>query len=326
MTVRVTAGGRLHFGFLNLSLVHERLYGGIGVAIDGPSVTFEVEPAEGIVVDPMDDVVEGYATIAVEELGVPGAALQVRSTLPGHVGLGSGTQTALAVLAGIAAAYDESIEVSELAPSLGRGGRSGVGIATFEGGGFVIDAGHPTGQFTNERPPAGEWRVPPPMIHLPFPEDWRFVIAIPEVPAGRHGPEEDRSIRTIVAGASPTVADRIAAICLRRLLPGLVEARIEAVGRALTEIGRLNGAWYAEEQGGVYRPPIGDVIRELEHHRSIAGAGQSSWGPLVYGLVEAEDGEIAADAGRTALEACDLDGTVEVVEPRNVGAEVRVLD
>jgi predicted sugar kinase len=68
------------------------------------------------------------------------------------------------------------------------------------------------------------------------------------------------------------------------------------------------------------------VIRELEHHRSIAGVGQSSWGPLVYGLIEADDGEIAADASRTALEACDLDGTVEVVEPRNVGAEVRVLD
>ncbi|ERH14109.1 MAG: hypothetical protein J07HB67_00071 [halophilic archaeon J07HB67] len=31
--VRVTTGGRLHFGFGNLSLAHERLYGACGVAV-----------------------------------------------------------------------------------------------------------------------------------------------------------------------------------------------------------------------------------------------------------------------------------------------------
>jgi beta-ribofuranosylaminobenzene 5'-phosphate synthase len=43
--VRVTTGGRLHFGFGNLSLAHERLYGACGVAVAAPRLRLTVEPA-----------------------------------------------------------------------------------------------------------------------------------------------------------------------------------------------------------------------------------------------------------------------------------------
>ena len=43
--VRVTTAARVHFGFCNLSLSHERLYGGLGVALDAPTVEVRARPA-----------------------------------------------------------------------------------------------------------------------------------------------------------------------------------------------------------------------------------------------------------------------------------------
>ena len=52
---RVAAGARLHFGFQNLSLAHERLYGSLGVGLDSPRVVVTADPAEDVRCD-YDDV------------------------------------------------------------------------------------------------------------------------------------------------------------------------------------------------------------------------------------------------------------------------------
>lgn len=169
--VRVTAGGRLHFGFQNLSLVRERLYGGVGIALADPRVVVEATPATEVLTS--DPHVTEYAERAVELLDVTGAAVEVDERLPHHVGLGSGTQLALSVLAAVARAHDREPRVRERAPALGRGGRSGVGVAAFEAGGFVVDAGHPTERFTTTPPDEGEWRVPRPVARHALPDSWR---------------------------------------------------------------------------------------------------------------------------------------------------------
>ena len=115
MATRVGTGARLHFGFLNLSLAHERLYGGLGVALDAPRTVLRVERADGI--DAPDEVTAGYARRAVELLDVPGASVDVESAVPRHAGLGSGTQLALAVYAGVAGAYGLTPDHREAAPA-----------------------------------------------------------------------------------------------------------------------------------------------------------------------------------------------------------------
>lgn len=313
---RVITGARLHFGFQNLSLAHGRLYGGVGAMIDRPRVELVADPADHVRCE--HDTVRGYAERVVELLGVPGAALTVESALPRHVGLGSGTQLALATLVAVARCYDRSPRIRDRAPDLGRGGRSGVGVAGFEAGGLVVDAGHPTEAFTTERPADGEWTVPAVVVRHDLPDAWRFVVALPDAPAGPSDEEEDDSMRAVVERADPTVADEIAGLLARRLLPAVAEARLDAVGRAVAEFGRLNGAWYADEQGGVFRPPAGSVVAELTASPAIVGAGQSSWGPAVYGLTDAERVDRAMEAARTALDG----GEVFVAEPRNSGAVV----
>ncbi|WP_435175893.1 beta-ribofuranosylaminobenzene 5'-phosphate synthase family protein [Halorussus sp. AFM4] len=321
---RVSVGARLHFGFQNLSLAHERLYGSLGVALDSPRVVVTAEAAERVRCD--HDGARDHVRRAVDLLGVPGADVTVERTLPRHVGLGSGTQLALAVLAAVARAHDRQPRVRQRAPKLGRGGRSGVGVAAFEDGGFVLDAGHPTERFTADRPPRGEWAVPAVAARHAVPDDWRFVVVLPDADPGRSGDDEDASMRAVVERADPTIADEIAAVVTRRVLPAVATGDAEAFGAAVAEVGRLNGAWYADEQGGVYRPPVGELVAALGDATAIAGAGQSSWGPAVYGVTTERRAGAAREAAEAALSTVGVDGDVLVAEPRNRGARVEASD
>lgn len=322
MQVRISAGGRLHFGFTNLSLAHDRLYGSLGVALDEPRVTVTAEPADTLACD--HKIARRHARVVLDLLDLPGARVRVESELPRHVGLGSGTQFALATLTAISTAYDHEPAIRERAPQLGRGGRSGVGVAAFETGGLVLDAGHPAERFTTERPPRGEWAVPSITTRHAVPDDWRFVVVLPDLPSGRNGEDEDASMRNVVERADPGIADRIAGTVLRRALPAVADGDHVAFGRAVEEIGRLNGRWYADAQGGVYRPPVGAIVDELGDSQAVTGVGQSSWGPAVYGVTTAEYADEAVSAAREALAGLTVDGDVQVVEAANTGATVTV--
>ncbi|MFP9060483.1 beta-ribofuranosylaminobenzene 5'-phosphate synthase family protein [Natrialbaceae archaeon A-chndr2] len=320
-SVTVSAGARLHFGFQNLSLARDRLYGGIGVGLEEPRVTVTAEPAETVAVN--DSLAHQYATQAVSLLSLPGIDLTVEERLPRHVGLGSGTQLALAILAASARAYDCEAHVRERAPLLGRAGRSGVGVATFDRGGFVVDAGHPTGRFTTEQPRDGSWTVPSVIARHTLPSNWRFLVVVPEADPGRSGTDEDASLRTVVEHADPLIADDIAPLLTQKLLPAAADGRLEAFGEAITAIGQKNGAWYADVQGGVFRPPAGELVDALSTSPVITGVGQSSWGPAVYGITDESHVDEATEAATHALEHTDIDGRVLVTQPASRGARIR---
>ncbi|WP_267162752.1 beta-ribofuranosylaminobenzene 5'-phosphate synthase family protein [Halovenus salina] len=318
--VTVETGARLHVGFQNLSLAHDRLYGGIGLGLDEPRINIEVTQAERLRCQ--GDGLRGYAERALDVLDVPGARLTVEERFDRHVGLGSGTQLALSCLVGIAEAYGETVDPRDAAPELGRGGRSGVGVATFESGGFAVDAGHPTERFTTDPPEPGNWEVPSPIVSRPLPADWRFVVVTPAAEQGRSGPDEDASMQSAVDTADPTVADDVAAVLTRQLLPAITERDISAFGDAISRIGRLNGTWYADEQGGLYRPPAGEIIEQLSRNEAVFGAGQSSWGPTAYGVTDAARATEAEESAVATLDKLGLDGTVSVVEPSAAGHTV----
>ncbi|MFT4881307.1 MAG: beta-ribofuranosylaminobenzene 5'-phosphate synthase [Salinirussus sp.] len=318
----VETGARLHFGFQNLALAHERLYGGVGVALDEPRAVVSATPDTEVVAPDALKEVTADAVSLLRERGhdLGGVRVTLEEAFARHVGLGSGTQFALATLVAVASAYDVAVDVRKAAPALGRGGRSGVGVATFEDGGFVVDAGHPTERFTTAPPARGEWTVPAPVVQREVPADWRFLLVTPAVEAGRHGDAEDESMRAAVERADPGTADDIAGLLTRRLLPAVAEGDLSAFGRAVVRLGRLNGAWYADEQGGVYRPPAGTLVDALGDDPAIRGAGQSSWGPTVYGVTHADDAAAARAAGEAALELAGTEGRVQVVGPRMTGA------
>ncbi|NHN41304.1 GHMP kinase [Halorubellus sp. JP-L1] len=334
--VTVSAGARLHFGFQNLSLAHDRLYGGVGVGLAEPRVQVRAEPVDAVAVDAAADAMPAvggderadldatrrFADRAASVLGVDGAHVTVERALPRHVGLGSGTQLALATYAAVARANDREPRPREHAPALGRGGRSGVGVGTFEAGGFVVDAGHPTARFTTDEPARGEWETPPVVARHDLPADWRFVVAVPDVDAGRSGESEAQSMRTVVEHADGGVADAVAGTLTRTLLPAAATNDHARFADGMAELGRLNGAWYADEQGGVFRPPVGEIVDSLARSDAVGGVGQSSWGPAVYGLSDESRVDDAIDAARDALDAAGVDGNVLATAPATTGADV----
>jgi beta-ribofuranosylaminobenzene 5'-phosphate synthase len=315
---RVRTAARLHLGFRNCSLDGERLYGGCGVGIAAPRLDLTATRA-GSVAAP--DEASPYVDRAVEVLDVPGADVDLTASIPRHAGLGSGTQLALAAYAAIAAAYDRPIRPRAAAPALGRGGRSGVGVARFGGGGFVVDRGHPVDRFTPDPPAEGEWTVPPVDSRLAIPENWRFVLVRPDLPAGPSGAPEERAIRDVIRDADPAIADRAAA-AIRDARAAVRDGNPAAFGRAATAIDRCTGEWFAGAASEARHERVDAIRSALRDRTAIHGAGQSSWGPTVYGVTTADRGDAARAAGEAALDAAGVAGTVQVVAGSNAGARI----
>ena len=108
---------------------------------------------------------------------------------------------------------------------------------------------------------------------------------------------------------------------LTALLPALVERDLDEFGAALSRIQRLVGDAFAPVQGGTFHPQAGPLVDALLR-LGAAGAGQSSWGPAVYGLVGSE--QQGQEIARGLEAELGAGGRAEVVRFDNRGARVEV--
>jgi beta-ribofuranosylaminobenzene 5'-phosphate synthase len=318
MRVSVETGCRLHLGFTNLSEDVGRRFGSIGVAIDRPTTTVVLEEHDTLeVVARRPERICTLVDRFCEHYGVqPGVAIEVRESIPEHVGLGSGTQLALVVGLGLAKVSGVEAGVREMATVMGRGDRSGVGTSTFEHGGLVIDAGHRSDLVGCSVPPTVVWRHE-------VPADWRFVVAIPDAIRGLSGRREEAAFETLAP--SVHTSEEICRVTQLRLMPAVVEQDIEAFGAAVTAIDEKTGAYFTSAQGGVYNGKQGGHAVASMLAAGALGAGQSSWGPAVYGVTQ--EGEAAAVAARVQahMQERGVGCRVFVGRGRNQGAGVDVV-
>lgn len=176
----------------------------------------------------------------------------------------------------VAATTDREADVHRLTPEMGRDRRSGIGVATFKASGAVLDAGHPTARFITDRPEDGPRSVPMVTARHGVLDRWRFLLVIPSADPDRNGAAGESSMRSVTERADAQTGDRIADIITRRLLPVPAEGLVERFGEVVEFVSRFNGAWCADERGGVYRPPIGALVSSLLESPVVYGAGQSS--------------------------------------------------
>jgi beta-ribofuranosylaminobenzene 5'-phosphate synthase len=86
------------------------------------------------------------------------------------------------------------------------------------------------------------------------------------------------------------------------LLPSLAEADLRTFGASLTAIEAITGHWFAPVQGGIFAPGPGEELIRRMPGWGAACAGQSSWGPAIYGITDGEDaGQRLAERVRAAL-------------------------
>ncbi len=307
--VFVEASARLHLGLLDLRGDLGRRFGGIGAALESPALRLEARRATAPSADgPASERVLEYAGIAASRLGLDGrAAFRVHEALPPHSGLGSGTQLALATAQALALLDGRSLEAAALSEATGRARRSAIGTWAFAKGGFLLEGGR---RFSEDGPA-------PLLMQRPLPPSWRCVVAIPDVSRGLSGRDEDQAFRDLPPPSAELTA-RVAHVVLMQVLPALVETDLPAFGRGVTEVQRLVGEMFRPVQGDRFAHPMCGALVEALLADGAAGAGQSSWGPAVFGLAaDAAEAHHLADRVRTLL---DGRGSVAVTAFANHGA------
>ena len=277
--VFVEAPARLHFGVLDLAGALGRWFGGIGAAAPAPTLLVSATDAEGLDVQGDDAArASAFAAVVLEHYGIArGVRVRVHRALPSHVGLGSGTQLALAVARAVTELHGVAADASELARVVGRARRSAIGTWTFAGGGLVVEGGRRVGQDD----------AAPLLARLPFPPGWRCVVAVPHATSGVSGAAEAQAFAQLPSPPQGEV-ERVAYLVLMALLPALVEGDVASFGSALSEIQERTGRWWAPAQGGTFAGPSEALVRCMREW-GAPGVGQSSWGPAVYGILEGEE-------------------------------------
>mgnify|MGYP003624274824 CR=1 FL=1 len=271
--VNVCASARLHLGFLDLHGGLERKFGSLGLSIEGVETLLTAEYADDInVTGPSAKRAEDYAEQVLSHFGINGGVkMSIKSAIPEHSGLGSGTQLSLAVASAIANLYELSEQhPNRLAAVLHRGARSGIGIGTFMHGGFIIDGGR--GENTE---------VPPVISHMSFPANWRIILIFDDATEGINGVPERRAFNTL-SPMDNTMSGLLCRLTLMQVLPAIREKDCERFGEAITQIQNIIGDYFSVAQGGRYTSPYLKPILDFMKDNGATGMGQSSWGPTGF--------------------------------------------
>jgi beta-ribofuranosylaminobenzene 5'-phosphate synthase len=278
LAVRVEAPARLHLGFIDVSGSLGRRFGSLGLTLEEFSTVLSLRRAQHFDAQGPDaQRASGYLRRLLDEHDPPvSVALRVHRAIPEHVGLGSGTQLALAVGKAFGTLFELPVSTPALAARLDRGARSGIGLGTFEQGGFVVDGGR------------GAVAGPPPVIsRMPFPSAWRALLVFDRAERGLFGEAERAAFRVLQAFPQERAA-HLAHLVLMRIMPALVEEDFASFSGAIGEIQRLVGDHFAVAQGGRFASrAVADVLAWLEA-KGIAGVGQTSWGPTGFAIIDSE--------------------------------------
>ena len=316
MKVCVKTPARLHLGLIDLNGDLGRMFGGLGVGINKPNVVLEADSADKFSVTGREAELVGalaqkfFSAYPVQ----PKVHLHVVEAIPPHVGLGSGTQLSLAVATALSRVLNVQVSIAELTLAMGRARRTSVGTTIFQQGGFVVDGGK---NLENNS-------FPPLLYRQPFPDQWRFVVAVPNLKEGLSNSEENSAFQKLPKQSSKDAAE-ICHLIMLKLLPALAEKDIKSFGDALTKIQVLTGGFFAQAQGGNFSCPAAAECVEFMKNAGAYGVGQSSWGPALYAVVEQEQAKPVLKKVKAYLDG-SVGGEVFVAKANNHGSTIKVIN
>lgn len=316
--VRITTPSRLHFSLIDLNGKLGRIDGGFGLAINEPNFRIVAEPSTTIHVESST-----YRERACEILArlqknyhFPGMKLKLLSEIPTHSGFGSGTQLSLGIAAAVNVLYSLNLNLLELANAVGRGGTSGIGVAAFDTGGFIIDGGHRyPEQKSSFLPSAAADNISPPPILLrhTFPE-WQLLIVMPNCER-IYGEQELNLFRTLCPQPA-SVAPTLSHLLLLKILPAILENDMHSFGETLNEIQTFGWKKVEIDAQGV---ELQQTLEFLQSNGAL-GAGVSSWGPAICAV--SDDIEGLKQKTETFLKKLPSGGTCFITSANNTGAYI----
>ena len=337
----VQTASRLHFGLLSLpcgprwpdrqgqETIPARQFGGVGLMVQSPGIELRIRPAKdwrahGPLAERALALAHRFMNFIHSEdddlscrlrgLTPPAQEIILERCAPEHAGLGTGTQLGLAVARGLSLAWDGRLPAKDLCLRVDRAARSALGFHGFFHGGFLVEAGKNR-----------DSEIAPLVVREHFPQDWRVVLAIPIGETGLSGIKETEAIEELLAHGIPMQhTEKMCRLVLLGLLPALKEDDIKSLGEALFDFNSLAGQPFAKFQGGPYASPRIAALIQFIRGQGIAGAGQSSWGPTVFAIVE--DEARANDLAAKIRQTFSLpENEVLVTSACNEGARVKEM-
>jgi beta-ribofuranosylaminobenzene 5'-phosphate synthase len=277
---------RIHMTLIDLNASLGRVDGGIGLALEEPFIEIEaVEASETSADGPLKERAESAAKKVIGALGIEGGVkIKIKDAYPQHVGLGSGTQVGLAAGTAVCKLYEKDIPAREIAKIIGRGGTSGIGVAAFESGGFILDGGHSKGEKTDFLPSSASRASPAPLLaRYDFP-DWKIALVMPKTENKVSG-EREVDIFQKFCPIPIGQVERLSRLILMKVLPSVVEEDVSAFGEGINEMQKIG---FKGIEVSLQSPEVRALMEECREYSY--GVGLSSFGPAIYCIIEDENG------------------------------------
>ena len=328
LKVSIETSARLHMGFYDLSSKSGVMYGGLGLSINAPCTQIQlskhhkreiIDKAQANLVVKVDKLINVWNA----DFGIDNQNKQsdeheniqviINQAISPHVGLGSGTQLALAIGMGLNQLFNKNLSLAQIAESASRGKRSGIGIGAFSQGGFLVDAG----KLANEQIPIQT--IPEIQFRLDFPADWRILLIYDTSHTGIHGSRERQAFRQL-----PAIKHSLKTMVFSEMLSALRCQDLQAFGACMQTLQAYNGDFFTPFQGGRFASKnVANVLIWLQQN-GVNCIGQSSWGPTGFAIVENElQAQDLHDQLKLAF-ANELNISFEIARANNSGASLTV--
>ena len=335
MKIRITTPCRIHLSLIDENGYTGRVDGGIGLMLDRPNIVFEASNhAKEFKIEAhkyyreSSEVINEQASKIFKafEISNKNFHFYLRRYYPSHVGLGSKTQLSLAIAKAITKLKNiNNISILELTKLVERGGTSGIGWRGFEHGGFILDGGHEFGKGKEKETflPSSASKTADPaltILRYPIPENWRFVLVIPNVKKGAYGDEEVSIFQThapIPKGEVNEVSHQI----LMKVIPGLLRNDLECFGQGLR---RIQSIGFKKVEIDLQHEIVKDILRFFEEYK-LKAYSMSSFGPSVLGVTESDE-EAHKLLKLIQMRLKRTGGHIYICKPNNCGAKIEYLD
>ena len=227
--IRISTPSRIHLGFLELDNSSERIFGSVGLTISKFENIIEISKNKKFQIISNNPNtkrrIEEMIIVLKKNYQIHECKIEILKTIPQHIGLGSGTQLALAIGSLISEFNNLNLKPKNISSIFGRGLRSGIGIQSFKSGGFIVDCGKQ--RRSNS--------IPPVFFNSKWPREWKIILIFDNSQVGVSGKNETQEFKKI-AMTHPKICKENCKALLMQILPGLMEKNFYLFTKGLQTI------------------------------------------------------------------------------------------
>lgn len=307
----VSSPARLHLGLHDCGYASRRLFGGIGVIIDGFDTTVETTVSEqpevvfNDVLNPSPRTIDAVHSLVNRlQTSVGPVRASIHTASPEHMGLGSKTSLLLAIAQSAFLSYGRAAgeDWTEIVKVTGRGGTSGIGVNGFRTGGLIIDGGHEAPDNSREFSPSSgrtPSRTAPVLAHAAMPEEWGLQLFIDPDFQSVEGAKEQALFKELMPLPKEEILKSMAAT-FHGVLPAVIEHNLAALTVGLRD---LNTTGMKQRELALQTDNTRHFV-DSAWSKGLA-AGLSSFGPTTF--VISEPGSEQHQTSQELADTCGLE-------------------